>query len=93
MIASVRGEVLDVALDHVVIEAAGVGYGVVATPSTLATLRRGAEARADHRDDRARGFDDALYGFPAEYPRPKHSPVTSTPPHSPPWCDTMAGLI
>jgi len=45
MIASVRGEVLDIALDHVVIEAAGVGYKVMATPSTLATLRRGAEAR------------------------------------------------
>ena len=45
MIASVRGEVLDVALDHVVIEACGVGYRVNATPSTLATLRRGAEAR------------------------------------------------
>lgn len=45
MIASVRGEVLDVALDHVVIEAAGVGYRVNATPSTLATLRRGSEAR------------------------------------------------
>ena len=28
MIASVRGEVLDVALDHVVIEAAGIGYQV-----------------------------------------------------------------
>ncbi|MDT5016833.1 MAG: holliday junction helicase RuvA [Mycobacterium sp.] len=45
MIASVRGEVLDIALDHVVIEAAGVGYKVMATPSTLATLRRGGEAR------------------------------------------------
>src|SRR3954468_1793563 len=45
MIASVRGEVLDVALDHVVIEAAGVGYKVMATPSTLSTLRRGSEAR------------------------------------------------
>ncbi|WP_343599480.1 Holliday junction branch migration protein RuvA [Mycobacterium sp.] len=45
MIASVRGEVLDVALDHAVIEAAGVGYKVMATPSTLATLRRGTEAR------------------------------------------------
>ena len=45
MIASVRGEVLEIALDHVVIEAAGVGYKVMATPSTLATLRRGAEAR------------------------------------------------
>jgi holliday junction DNA helicase RuvA len=45
MIASVRGEVLDIALDHVVIEAAGVGYKVMATPSTLSTLRRGSEAR------------------------------------------------
>jgi holliday junction DNA helicase RuvA len=45
MIASIRGEVLDVALDHAVVEACGVGYRVNATPSTLATLRRGAEAR------------------------------------------------
>lgn len=45
MIASIRGEVLDVALDHVVIEASGVGYRVNATPSTLSALRRGTEAR------------------------------------------------
>ncbi|CAN3128694.1 Holliday junction branch migration protein RuvA [Mycobacterium sp. smrl_JER01] len=45
MIAAVRGEVIDIALDHVVIEAAGVGYKVMATPATLATLRRGDEAR------------------------------------------------
>lgn len=45
MIASVRGEVLDIALDHAVIEAAGVGYKVMTAPSTLATLRRGTEAR------------------------------------------------
>lgn len=45
MIASVHGEVLDIALDHVVIEAAGVGYKVMATPSTLSTLRRGADCR------------------------------------------------
>lgn len=45
MIASVRGEVLEVALDHVVIEAAGVGYRLNATPATLATLTRGAETR------------------------------------------------
>jgi len=45
MIASVRGEVLDIALDHVVIEAAGVGYKVMATPTTLAALHRGGEAR------------------------------------------------
>ncbi len=45
MIASVRGEVIDIALDHAVIEAAGVGYKVMATPSTLANLRRGTESR------------------------------------------------
>jgi len=63
MIASVRGEVLDIALDHVVIEAAGVGYKVMATPSTLATLRRGGEARLITamivREDSM-----TLYGFP-----------------------------
>lgn len=45
MIASVRGEIIDIALDHAVIEAAGVGYKVMATPSTLASLRRGTESR------------------------------------------------
>ena len=45
MIASVRGEVVDIALDHAVIEAAGVGYKVMATPTTLANLRRGTESR------------------------------------------------
>jgi holliday junction DNA helicase RuvA len=63
MIASVRGEVLDVALDHVVIEAAGVGYKLMATPSTLAALRRGSEARLITamivREDSM-----TLYGFP-----------------------------
>jgi holliday junction DNA helicase RuvA len=63
MISSVRGEVLEVALDHVVIEAAGVGYRVNATPSTLATLRQGSEARLITamivREDSM-----TLYGFP-----------------------------
>ena len=62
MIASVRGEVLEIALDHAVIEAAGVGYRVMATPSTLASLRRGAEARLITamvvRED-----SQTLYGF------------------------------
>ncbi|HTQ21345.1 Holliday junction branch migration protein RuvA [Mycobacterium sp.] len=62
MIASVRGEVLEVALDHVVIEAGGVGYRVNATPSTLATLRQGTEARLITamivRED-----SQTLYGF------------------------------
>ncbi len=63
MISSVRGEVLEVALDHAVIEAAGIGYRVNATPSTLAALRRGAEARLVTamivREDSM-----TLYGFP-----------------------------
>jgi Holliday junction DNA helicase RuvA len=63
MIASIHGEVLEVALDHVVIEASGVGYRVNATPSTLATLHRGAEARLVTamivREDSM-----TLYGFP-----------------------------
>jgi holliday junction DNA helicase RuvA len=63
VIASIRGEVLEVALDHVVIEAAGVGYKLMAAPSTLATLRRGSEARLITamivREDSM-----TLYGFP-----------------------------
>lgn len=45
MIASVRGEVLEIALDHVVIEASGVGYRLNATPATLSSLQRGDDAR------------------------------------------------
>jgi Holliday junction DNA helicase RuvA len=63
MISSIRGEVLEVALDHAVIEAAGIGYRVNATPSTLATLRQGTEARLVTamivREDSM-----TLYGFP-----------------------------
>ena len=63
MIASVRGEVIDVALDHAVVEAAGVGYKLMATPATLSTLRRGSESRLITamivREDSM-----TLYGFP-----------------------------
>lgn len=45
MIASVRGEVLDIALDHAVIEASGVGYRVNATPVT--SVRCIGEAKHD----------------------------------------------
>ncbi|MEU8898279.1 Holliday junction branch migration protein RuvA [Nocardia sp. NPDC048505] len=45
MIASIRGEVLEIALDHTVLEACGVGYRLNATPATLATLTRGEEIR------------------------------------------------
>lgn len=45
MISSVRGEVLEIALDHAVVEVGGVGLAVVAAPNTLAGLRRGEQAR------------------------------------------------
>jgi Holliday junction DNA helicase RuvA len=45
VIASVRGPVLDIDLDHAVVEVGGVGLAVHATPSTLARLRRGEPAR------------------------------------------------
>ena len=44
MIASVRGEVTSIDLDHAVVEVGGVGLAVHATPATLATLRRGERA-------------------------------------------------
>jgi Holliday junction DNA helicase RuvA len=45
MIASVRGQVISVELDHAVVEVGGVGLAVHAAPATLATLRRGEQAR------------------------------------------------
>ncbi len=45
MISSVRGEVLEIGLDHAVVEVGGVGLAVQATPATLAGLRRGERSR------------------------------------------------
>jgi holliday junction DNA helicase RuvA len=46
VISSVRGPVLSVDLDHAVIEVGGcVGLAVYAVPATLASLRRGEQAR------------------------------------------------
>ncbi|GAA4667805.1 Holliday junction branch migration protein RuvA [Gordonia humi] len=45
MIRSVSGEVVEIALDHVVVECAGVGYRVLATPPTIGRLTRGEHAR------------------------------------------------
>ena len=44
MIASVRGPVAHVGLDHVVVEVGGVGMLVHTTPATASACRRGAEA-------------------------------------------------
>lgn len=62
MIYSVRGEVLVVSLDHVVVEVGGVGLAVLTTPSTLATLRRGEQARL-HTALIVREDSLTLYGF------------------------------
>jgi Holliday junction DNA helicase RuvA len=45
VISSVRGEVLEIGLDHAVVEVGGVGLAVHATPTTLAGLRRGEASR------------------------------------------------
>ena len=43
MIASLRGEVRHIGLDHVVIECGGVGYKVLVAPNTAGALTRGNE--------------------------------------------------
>jgi Holliday junction DNA helicase RuvA len=62
MISSVRGEVLSVGLDHVVVEVGGVGLAVQSTPSTLATLRRGEQTRL-HTALVVREDSLTLFGF------------------------------
>ncbi|OQS13635.1 Holliday junction branch migration protein RuvA [Nocardia donostiensis] len=62
MIASIRGEVLEIALDHAVIEAAGVGYRLNATPATLATLTTGEQTRL-YTAMIVREDSMTLYGF------------------------------
>ena len=44
MISSIRGEVLQLGLDHAVVEVSGFGLSVQATPQTLITLRAGTAA-------------------------------------------------
>ncbi|WP_033293546.1 Holliday junction branch migration protein RuvA [Amycolatopsis jejuensis] len=65
MISSVRGEVLSVSLDHVVVEVGGMGYAVQATPATLATLRRGEQVRL-HTALIVREDSLTLFGFADE---------------------------
>jgi Holliday junction DNA helicase RuvA len=45
VISSVRGQIVSIELDHAVVEVGGVGLAVHAVPATLATLRRGEQAR------------------------------------------------
>lgn len=62
MISSVRGTVLGIALDHVVVEVGGVGLAVQATPATLATLRTG-EQTVLHTTLVVREDSLTLFGF------------------------------
>jgi holliday junction DNA helicase RuvA len=62
MISSVRGEVLSVGLDHVVVEVGGVGFSVRATPATLATLCPGEQTRL-HTALIVREDSLTLFGF------------------------------
>ncbi|MBF6096940.1 Holliday junction branch migration protein RuvA [Nocardia cyriacigeorgica] len=62
MIASIRGEVVEIALDHVVVEAAGVGYRLNATPATLSGLTRGEQTRL-YTAMIVREDSMTLYGF------------------------------
>ena len=68
MISSVSGTVLEVGLDHAVVEVGGVGFEVRTTPATLATLRRGENARLSTmlvvREDSL-----TLYGFTDSHAR------------------------
>lgn len=63
MIASVRGTVRSVGLDHVVLEVGGVGLLVHTTPATAAECRTGAEATLETTMV-VREESLTLYGFP-----------------------------
>ncbi len=62
MIASVRGQVLDVGSDVVVIEVGGLGLAVQCTPQAVSVLRRGDEATV-HTSLVVREDSLTLYGF------------------------------
>ncbi|BAW93218.1 crossover junction endodeoxyribonuclease [Actinomyces sp. Chiba101] len=62
MIASLRGTVAAVSLTSAVIETGGVGMAVLATPTTLSSLRVGAEALL-HTELIVREDSLTLYGF------------------------------
>ncbi|QQO78083.1 Holliday junction branch migration protein RuvA [Actinomyces sp. HMT897] len=62
MIASLHGTVLTLSLTDAVVECAGVGYRVLATPATLASLRVGEETQL-HTELIVREDSQTLYGF------------------------------
>lgn len=64
MIASLRGTVVAVALDHVVVETGGVGLRLLCPPRVLADLRPGASAHL-HTSLVVREDSLTVYGFSA----------------------------
>jgi Holliday junction DNA helicase RuvA len=77
MIASVRGEVLVRRPDHVVIEAAGVGYRLTVSAETLkAVPARGKQATL-HTELVARDDSMSLFGFASEEERDLFGHLTS----------------
>jgi len=66
VIAAVRGEVLTRRVDHVVVEASGVGYRLAVSAETLRSVPRVGEEVALHAHLIARDDSLALYGFAAE---------------------------
>ena len=68
MYAYIRGIVDTIASDHVVIEAAGVGYELFCSTMTLKTLSQGVEAKVYTHLHLADGIQ-ALYGFSEERER------------------------
>ncbi|MGB3829162.1 MAG: Holliday junction branch migration protein RuvA [Ornithinimicrobium sp.] len=62
MIASVRGSVAHVGLDHLVVEVGGIGLKVHTTPATAAGFRTGAAAHL-HTSMVVREESMTLYGF------------------------------
>lgn len=68
MYAHIRGEVMEIAADRAVVEAAGVGYELNCSAKTLNTLRAGTTAKLFTHLHMAEGIM-ALYGFAEETER------------------------
>ena len=69
MIASIRGEVLERRPDHVVIEAAGVGYRLAISTETLRSVPATGKQATLHSHLVARDDSMQLYGFATEEER------------------------
>lgn len=69
MIATVRGEVLVRRADHVVIEAAGVGYRLTVSAETLRSVPAAGQQTFLHAETIARDDSISLYGFASEEER------------------------